>query len=130
MYYITENKSVISPDAVHKLLLPTYWGKNRSLETVAKSMEHSLCIGALSGEELVGFARVITDYATTFYLCDVVVDENHRGKGIGKMLVRHVVEDARFKDLRGILLTHDAHGLYAPFGFETIENRYMGFNAI
>ena len=130
MYYVTENINLISPDAVHKLLLPTYWGKKRTLETVEKSMKNSLCIGAFCGDELVGFARVITDYATTFYLCDVVVSEEHRGKGIGKMLVRHVVEDTLFKDLRGILLTHDAHGLYEQFGFETIENRYMGFNAI
>lgn len=130
MYRITDEKARIAPESVHQLLLPTYWGKNRSLETVVKSMENSLCIGVLCGEDLVGFARIITDFATTFYLCDVVVSQDHRGKGIGKMLVRHVVEDPRFKDLRGILLTHDAHGLYAPFGFETIENRYMGFNAI
>ncbi|HHY64199.1 MAG TPA: GNAT family N-acetyltransferase [Clostridiaceae bacterium] len=59
-------------------------------------------------------------------MCDVIVDENHRGKGIGKKLVSLVVESDEFKDLRGILATRDAHGLYQQYGFvKAAEGRFM-----
>lgn len=132
MYYVTQEKNKISAKDVQTLLKQSYWGNHRTLETVQTSMEHSVCFGVFEKktETLVGFCRVITDMVTTFYLCDVIVDEAHRGKGLGKLLVETVVTDPRLKDLRGILLTHEAHGLYEKYGFKTIENRYMGFNAI
>lgn len=62
-------------------------------------------------------ARVVTDFATTFYLADVIIDEKYRGKGIGKKLISTIVSDKRFSSLLGILVTKDAHGLYEHFGF-------------
>ena len=112
---------------VAALLKTTYWANKRSLETIEKSMRNSSCYGVYldEGKKLVGFARVISDDATTYYLCDVVIDPAYRGRGFGKALVSHIVSLPEYAGLRGLLLTRDAHGLYEPFGFETVNGRAM-----
>ena len=130
MVTISDKKDDLDMDTVLKLLKQTYWAKNRSEDTIRKAIDHSLCFGAYLTEskQQVAFARVITDYATTFYLCDVIVDEAFRGKGIGKKLVQTIVSDEKLNKLRGLLLTRDAHGLYGQFGFEKEKERGMTKN--
>ncbi|MEG2082605.1 MAG: GNAT family N-acetyltransferase [Oscillospiraceae bacterium] len=89
--------------------------------TVKKGFEN-MDVG--KGEQ-VGFARVITDCYTTYYLCDVIVEDGHRGNNIGTLLLKRIVEDEMLKDLRGILGTKDAHGFYSNFGFEKNEKLFM-----
>jgi ribosomal protein S18 acetylase RimI-like enzyme len=103
----------------------TYWAGQRSAETIEKSMRNSDCFGVrVEGEEnLAGFARVISDHATSWYLCDVIIDPAYRGQGLGKALVSHIV--SKYTGLRGILLTRDAHGLYSQYGFESSDGRAM-----
>lgn len=72
-----------------------------------------------------GFARAVTDYATIYWLCDVIIDEKHRGHGLGKMLVESVVNCEELAGLRGILGTKDAHGLYEQYGFVRVPDRFM-----
>ena len=112
---------------VAALLKTTYWANKRSLETIEKSMRNSSCYGVYLDEEkkLVGFARVISDDATTYYLCDVVIDPAYRGRGFGKALVSHIVSMPEYAGLRGLLLTKDSHGLYEQFGFEAVNGRAM-----
>ena len=103
---------------VTALLQQTYWAGTRTQETVTTSMSHSLCFGAfLPAGEQVGFARVITDHATTYYLCDVVVDPACRGMGVGSALLTAVTAHPALRPLRGILATRDAHKFYQKFGF-------------
>ena len=115
----------IGVSEAERLLKMTYWADRRSTETVEKSMRNSACFGIRSDEDgkLIGFARVVTDYATTWYLCDVIIDPDYRHTGLGKALVSHVV--SRFAGLRGILQTRDAHGLYEQYGFVSGEGRAM-----
>lgn len=82
-YYISKDSTKIPVSQLAELLHKTYWAENRPVEAMEQSVRHSLCYGAYDPEDgkLIGFARVITDYATTYYLCDVVVEEAHRGKG-------------------------------------------------
>ena len=124
-YRIIEGAEQIPLSEVERLLKTTYWANNRSKETIEKSMRNSACYGIrVDGEEkLAGFARVISDYATTWYLCDVVIDPEYRHQGLGKALVSHITSE--FTGLRGLLLTRDAHGLYAQYGFEKAEGRAM-----
>lgn len=112
---------------VVRLLRTTYWAEKRPAEVIERAMRNSACYGiALEGSDaLAGFARVITDYATTFYLCDVVVDPACRGRGLGKALLGHILSQPRYQGLRGFLITRDAHGLYRPFGFEVVNDRVM-----
>ena len=126
-YRIVEGAENMRVAEVVRLLRMTYWADRRPVETVERSMAHSACFGVrLAGsDELVAFARVISDEATTFYLCDVVVDEAWRGRGLGTALVGHIVSHPSLTGLRGVLITRDAHGLYRPFGFEVVNDRVM-----
>ena len=125
-YRIVEGADKIDLKDVERLLRTTYWAENRPLETIKKSMENSACYGVITEDGvLAGVARVISDYATSYYLCDVVVDEKCRGLGLGKALVSHIASSPEFGGLRGILITKDAHGLYAKFGFEVLNDRVM-----
>jgi GNAT superfamily N-acetyltransferase len=100
----------------------SYWAKNIPRETVERAIEHSLCFGAFHGEAQVGFARVITDYATFAYLADVFVIESHRGRGIAKKIMEAIATHPELHGLRRWhLVTRDAHSLYAQFGFEPID---------
>ena len=124
-YRIIEGAEQIPLSEAVRLLKTTYWANRRTEDTIEKSMRNSACYGIWSDEEqkLLGFARVISDYATTWYLCDVIIDEAYRHQGLGKQLVSHIASE--FTGLRGLLLTRDAHGLYEKYGFETVNGRAM-----
>ena len=126
-YYISKDSTKIPVSQLAELLHKTYWAENRPVEAMEQSIRNSLCYGAYDPEDgkLIGFARVITDYATTYYLCDVVVEEAHRGKGIGKALLTEIVTDPRLCGLKALLLTRDAHGFYQRFGFREELGRLM-----
>lgn len=105
---------------IKKLLSQTYWAHQNSIETIQKSLAHSLGFGILdaSCQKQIAFARVITDYATRFYIVDVIVDEAYRSMGIGNMLIEAIVTYDDLQNLRGLLITKDAKELYKKFGFE------------
>ena len=126
-YRIIEGADRINTDEVVRLLKTTYWADKRSKEKIGKSMRNSSCYGIYLCDEqkLAGFARVISDFATTYYLADVVIDQEYRHRGLGKALVSYIVSRPEYAGLFGILLTKDAHGLYEKYGFETIDGRTM-----
>jgi len=124
-YRISTDKALLQMDRILALLAKSYWAQNRPAEIIRQSIENSLCFGLYRGNVQLGFARVITDYATTYYICDVVVDEACRGQGLGKKLVEAIVGDEALKPLFGILATRDAHGLYEQYGFVKGGDRFM-----
>lgn len=118
-YHISTDKKRLSVDIIFQFLSQrSYWAKNRTQDQVVRSIEHSLCFGLFLEDKQVGFARVVTDYSTMFYLCDVFIQNEYRIGGLGKWLVESVVQHPDLKHLKGILLTQDAHGLYEKFGFK------------
>lgn len=126
----TDNKEIIKAHSkdIKNLLMQSYWAKERTLETIEKSLEHSLCYAVFDKKKdvMVAFARAVTDYATMYYLCDVIADEKYRGNGLGKMLVDHISnKEDKLKGQYGILLTSDAQGLYSQFGFNEYEKSCM-----
>jgi GNAT superfamily N-acetyltransferase len=127
-YLITTNPERVDVVVVHGFLAASYWAKEIPLEIFTRSIEHSLNFSVYHGERQVGFARVITDYATFGYLGDVFVLESHRGRGLSKWLMEVVITHPDLQGFRRwILLTRDAHGLYQQFGFKPIAapERYM-----
>jgi len=95
----------------------SYWAQNRSLAVTQKALANSLCFGVYSDTEQVGLARVVTDYATFAWVCDVFIAEAHRGHGLGKWLIERVVTHPDLRGLKQILLvTRDAHELYRRYG--------------
>jgi GNAT superfamily N-acetyltransferase len=123
-FTISTDKSRLDVQLIHDYLSNTaYWSRGRSRETIVKSIEHSLCFGVYKGSYQVGFARVVTDYATFAWLCDVFILDDYRGQGLGKWLVTCVISHPELASLRLILLsTRDAHELYRKYGeFKTVD---------
>ena len=126
-FRIVDGSEHLKTEDIARLLKMTYWADKRSPETIEKAVGNSSCYGIYvdGSESLAGFARVISDYATAYYLCDVVIDPEHRHKGLGTALVAHIVTLPEYAGLRGFLITRDAHDLYRKFGFEVVNGRVM-----
>lgn len=116
-YTITDDDSRVDHDTVCQLLATTYWANTRSREQILTSIRHSLCFSAFCDGKQVGFARVITDYSTHGYLCDVVIDPAHRGQGLGKRLLKFILDHRALSQCRIDLFTKDAQEFYRPMGF-------------
>ncbi len=124
-YRISSDKSLLSIYWLCDFLPKSYWAIGRSKKQIELSIENSICFGVYHNGNQVGFARMVTDMATMYWLCDVFIDEKYRGKGLGKKLIKYIVESDNFKGLFGILGTRDAHGLYEIFGFEREPETFM-----
>lgn len=121
---ISDDKALLQIDRICEMLHKSYWAGERKREAIERSMEHSLCFGVYCAGEQVGFARCLSDYAVTFLLMDVIIDERFRGRGLGKALVSAVLSHEKLQGLSGTLATRDAHGLYARFGFTPVDPNY------
>ncbi|MBL7936053.1 MAG: GNAT family N-acetyltransferase [Bacteroidia bacterium] len=128
-FLYSTDKSKFNIDYIHHYLsVESYWAKNIPIEIVKQSIDGSLCFGVYENNKQVGFARVITDYATFGYLADVFIDKDYRGKGLSKELMTFIKDQEVIKKLRRFMLaTLDAHGLYEQFGFKPLKepNRFM-----
>lgn len=119
-YEISTDPARLDIAAMHAYLTRSYWSPGIPYSTVEHAARHSLCFGLYekAGGGQVGLARVVTDHATFAYLCDVYVLEEHRGHGLGKLLMRTVMAHPALTGARRAMLgTRDAHGLYRQFGF-------------
>jgi GNAT superfamily N-acetyltransferase len=127
-YLVSTDRALIEIDLVHRFLAEdSYWSRGVPRDVVARSIEHSLCFGLYDerdGERAqVGFARAITDLATTVYLADVFVLPTHRGHGLGVWLIECIRAHPSLQGLRvWRLATLDAHGLYEKHGFRLLAH--------
>lgn len=118
-FLVSDDKSLLQIEFVHSLLHEAYWCKGIPIETLKSAIEGSLCFGAYLRGTQVAFARVVTDGATFAWVCDVIVDPNHRGEGISKKLMSYLMSHPKMQGFRRTCLTtKDAHGLYEQFGFK------------
>jgi GNAT superfamily N-acetyltransferase len=135
---ISTDKSKLQLDIIHDYLSKkSYWAEGIPLCTVQKSIENSMAFGVYQQQEngliQVGFCRIISDLATYAYLADVFVLEEYRGKGISKLLMETVLKHPDLQGLRRwVLATADAHGLYAQYGFTSLDKpeNFMQIKAI
>lgn len=125
---ISTDPARLDLDAITDMLSRSYWAAGRTREVVARSVEHSLVFGIYDGEKQIGLARIVSDYTTFAWLCDVFIHEDYRGRGIGKWLMETILSHPELQGLRRFMLaTRDAHGLYAQYGFKplTRPDRWM-----
>jgi GNAT superfamily N-acetyltransferase len=118
-YLITSDRARLDVGFIHNVLAnQTYWAVGRSIEVVKRSIDNSLCFGIYRKTEQVGFARVVTDFATFAWLADVFIVPEHRGHGLAKWLMEVILAHPELQGFRRwVLATKDAHSLYAQFGF-------------
>ena len=127
-YSISTDKGRLDVAVIHGFLTMSYWAAGVPMDVVKRSIEHSLAFGVFKEDQQVGFARVVTDYATFAYLGDVFILEPYRGRGLSKWLMEVIVGHPDLQGLRRwVLLTRDAHGLYGQVGFTEPSHpeRYM-----
>jgi GNAT superfamily N-acetyltransferase len=119
-FLISTDPERLDLDAIERLLRSAYWAPTRSRESIERGVQNSLCFGLYetqSGRQI-GLTRVVTDFATFPWLCDVIVEEEHRGNGLGRWMMETVFSNPDVRDVsRWILATRDAFALYEPLGF-------------
>ena len=121
-FVISTKRERLQPGAIHKFLSEeSYWARERTFEQTETAIKNSLPFGVYKGENQIGFARVVTDYATFAYLGDVYILEEFRGRGLSKWLMEVISEHPELQGFRRwILATKDAHTLYEKFGFHEL----------
>jgi GNAT superfamily N-acetyltransferase len=128
-FVISTDPARLDIHMIHGFLTNSYWAKGIPREVVARSIKHALCFGIYDGNSAqVGFARVISDFATIAYVGDVFVLDSHRRGGLGGWLMESITQHPALQGLRRwILTTRDAHGLYSQVGFAPVKypERYM-----
>jgi GNAT superfamily N-acetyltransferase len=127
-YRISTDPAQLDLDVIHGFLSQSYWAKGIPRVIVERSIANSIPFGLYHGREQAGFARVVSDNATSAYLCDVFILPPFRGQGLGRWLCQTALS---LPDLHGIrrwvLATNDAHPLYASIGFRPLRQpeRFM-----
>lgn len=128
-YILTTDTARVDIERVHQWLsVESYWAADRDRDIVARSIDGSLPYSVFAGADQVAFARVVTDGATFAWICDVFVEQAHRGRGLGGWLVDSIIEDLTAQGvLRYLLATRDAHEVYRRAGFAGLvgADRYM-----
>lgn len=128
-YNISTDKAKLNIHIIHDFISNhSYWGKGRSFDVVKKSIDNSMSFGVYYKNEMIGFARVVTDYATFGWIADVFILPDHQGKGLSKWLMEIILSHPELKAFRRwVLATKDAHELYRKFGFRQLNkpNRWM-----
>jgi RimJ/RimL family protein N-acetyltransferase/GNAT superfamily N-acetyltransferase len=126
-YQLDDDPARIDVDAaVAFLTTSVYWATWRTAEDIKQQIVSAWrLVGAYDAAgQMVGFARASGD-GSSDYLADVYVLPEHRGAGLGKALVRMMVEEGPGAGHRWMLHTTDAHGLYRQFGFTAADSRYL-----
>lgn len=123
-YVITTYKNKLDLYAIHDFLSKkSGWSNNIPFETLKTSIENSLNFGLFYKDRQIGFARVISDFATIAYLGDIYVLDEFRGKGLSKNLMEQVMHHPNLQGLRRwILLTSTAEWLYEKYNFTKLPN--------
>jgi GNAT superfamily N-acetyltransferase len=121
-YSISTDKTRLDIDLIHGFLHTSYWAVGRSVETVRRSIENSIPFGVYRGDQQIGFARVITDYATFAWIADVFILDSFRGQGLAKLVMEVIISHPGLQGFRRwVLATRDAHELYRKFGFTELK---------
>ena len=122
-FTLSTDPSRLDVDAICGFLARSYWANDRPRERIERSLANSLVFGMYDETKQIGMARVVTDYATFAWLCDVFIDEAYRGRDLGKWLMDSVLSHPDLQGLRRWLLaTRDAQGLYSQFGWSPLKN--------
>ena len=128
-FVISTDRSRLNLEFIHSFLsTKAYWAMGRSLDVVERTIQNSLPFGVFEGSKQIGFARVVTDFATFAWIADVFIVEEYRGRGLGVWLIEIISSHPQLQGFRRwILATRDAHDLYRRFGFTELANpqRYM-----
>ena len=127
IYSISFDKTILDFDVIHRFISEeSYWGKGRSREVMETAIANStICYGVYRKEyctsRQIGFARVLSDFATFGYICDVFILADHRGKGLGKWLIETIAANPQLKHIRRLALFTQTPDFYLDAGFKVFD---------
>lgn len=130
-YIISTDTSLLDIVVIHRFISEeSYWGKGRSRELVVKSMHNSACCFGVyherNGEpKQIGFARVVSDLTTFAYIADVFILNEYRGKGLGKWLLRTIVNHPEIKGLKRVTLFTKTPVFYEKVMFKIFDQNFQ-----
>jgi GNAT superfamily N-acetyltransferase len=128
-YEFDDDPARVDRDAVVAYLTQSvYWGRWRSRDVIEQQIDGAWRVVAAyhcPTGATVGFARAVSDGVAIAYLADVFVEPTHRGRGLGRALIRAMIDNGPGADFRWMLHTADAHELYVEFGFGPASSAYM-----
>lgn len=116
-FIISDDPRRVNIDVVAGLLAKTYWGHKRTRQVVEKLIPNSFCFCLLRKEKQIGFARVVTDFTVFSWLSDLVIDDNYRGRGLGRWFLTCILNHPEIAGTQFVLQTTHAHDLYKKYGF-------------
>jgi GNAT superfamily N-acetyltransferase len=121
-YWVSDDPALIDVDRVHGWIsVQSYWARGRSYEAMVRAIENSIVFGLYAADgEQAGFARWVTDRATFSWLCDVFIDDAHRGHGLGSFFIEVVTSHPDIITTRQVLSTAPERTLYRRFGFDSL----------
>lgn len=115
---LTDEPERFDVPAIAALLHGTYWAAKRSVEAIAESLRYSTCLALIRNDgRTIGFVRAITDHSVNSYLCDFVVVEDYRGKGVGTWMLETLMAHPHLARTGQYLITLDAMAFYEKHGF-------------
>ncbi len=102
-----------------------FWAKNRTLNDLKKCLANSDVVVSLwVGNEIVGFGRALTDEIYRGVLWDLVIDQNHQGKGFGTLIVRKILSSKKIKNTKKLyLMTTNKKLFYSQFDFKEVTSQ-------
>ncbi len=116
-YTLYDERTRVDIAQLHTLLQQTYWAKRRSRENMEKLVANSMCFSLYDATELIAFVRVVSDFASTTWVSDMVVKSTHRGQGLGQWMMERVMGHPELSHTQFSLQTKDAHTFYEKLGF-------------
>jgi GNAT superfamily N-acetyltransferase len=128
-FEIDDNPARVDVDIVWRFMsTKAYWARWRDRDHVERQLAGAWrVVGAYRTDtgSMIGYARAISDGVALAYLADVFVVDEARGHGVGKALVRAMIDDGPGAEFRWMLHTSDAHELYRRFGFHEPDATYL-----
>ena len=105
----------------------TFWAKNRTINDLKECLANSdVVISLWVGEEIVGFGRALTDGIYRGVLWDIVIDQNHQGKGFGTLIVKNLLSAKKIKNTKKLyLMTTNKKLFYSQFNFEEVTSQNL-----
>ena len=104
-----------------------FWAKNRKINDLKKCLANSdVIISLWVDNEIVGFGRALTDGIYRGVLWDIVIDQNHQGKGYGKLIVNNLLSTKKIRDTKKLyLMTTNKRLFYSQLDFKEVISQNL-----
>ena len=104
-----------------------FWAKNRTINDLKQCLANSdVIISLWVGKEIVGFGRALTDGIYRGVLWDIVIDQNHQGKGFGTLIVKNLLSSKKIKNTEKLyLMTTNKRLFYSQFDFQEVTSQNL-----